>query len=122
MKPLEAIRVDRELATLVPKRAKALRRLASALDLARSEPPPTRLERLTSPERKEMGLDMFERSGLSKRAYWRECGHKCWNHAYELVTPGTSRVFTVFDLWVLEKLLLIVGASAPLLPATRRSA
>lgn len=112
-----------ELVPELPRRAKALRRLASALDLARVEPVPTRLERLTPAERKELGLDYFEQTGLSKHAYHRECGHKCWNHAWELVTPGTSRVFTPLDLWVLEKLLLILGSTAaPSIPASRRSA
>ncbi len=113
--PLRNSSADREVDALVPglRRAKALRFAASALDLARAEPIPDRLTLLSSSERKEAGLEMFERSGLSKRGYHRETGHKCWNHVYELVTPGTSRVFTAFDLWVLEKLLVVLGAVKP---------
>lgn len=123
--PLSLATADREVETIVPqlRRAKALRFAASALDLARAEPIPDRLEILLPEARKELGLDLFERTGLSKRAYWRESGHESWTHARSLVTPGTERIPTPHDLHVLEKLLVVLSIiPAVLRPAALRSA
>jgi hypothetical protein len=103
-------RAERELDSIPEvRRAKALRRLASALDLAHSEPIPSHLEQMSSDGRKRYGLVLFENSGLSKRGYWRESGHESWTHARSLVTPGTERIPTPLDLWVLTKLVLLLS-------------
>jgi hypothetical protein len=106
-----AARADREIDAIVPRRAKALRHAASAIDLAHAEPTPLRFSSLTPAERKWIAIDMFEQTGLSKRAYWRESGHESWTHARSLVTPNTERVPTAHDLHVLEKLLFVLSVS-----------
>ncbi len=119
-----AANADREIERIPEvRRAKALRRLASALDLARLEPIPSHLELLSSEKRKEYGLDLFEQTGLSKRGYHRESGHESWTHARSLVTPRTERIPTPWDLWVLTKLVLLLNVAShePQNAATRRA-
>ncbi len=111
MKPIRAARIaDREVDAIVPqlRRAKRLRLSASAVDLARAEPIPSWLEEMAPEKRKDVGLELFEQTGLSKRAYWRESGHESWTHARSLVTPGTERIPTPWDLWVLTKVVLLL--------------
>ena len=95
------------------RRAKPLRCVARPIDLARAEPIPDRLLDMPDEGRKNYGLDMFEDSGLSKRAYWRESGHESWTHARSLVTPRTERIPTPWDLHVLEKVLFVLSVAPP---------
>lgn len=118
VKPMRDSRTSsaaRYVEELVPElrrvRAKSLRLAASAIELAKRTPVPPRLLEMSEAERIGHGFALFERSGLTKREYWRESGHKCWNHAWCLVTPNKGRPFTAMDLWVLEWVLFVQGAA-----------